>query len=365
MEKKKVVFLLKELIIDGGVERVTANLGNAFEGFGFEVYYYVLWEDETVVKELYGNNVIVEPRNSDNKVKKTSAALSRFKAFLQEKDIDIVISAKETANIIAFLAALSTSKTSFILTRHVDFKGSGQKLGALTLKVMYALYSMAKLSIVCVSRDLANEIKAMPFVQQKKVSFVENAVFNQNVIEKGLTPLNDENIQGDYICGVGRLKHQKGFDILMKAYSVCVNAKADIPKLVLVGDGPDHDALIKLRAELKLEDSVIFVGFTNNPYKYMKNSKLFVLSSRFEGMPTVLVEAIALGVPIVATNCPTGPSELIGHIDGVNLVKVGDHEALAAEIMANLANPRPIDTAVVEGYEFSNAARSYLKLTEE
>jgi glycosyltransferase involved in cell wall biosynthesis len=365
VEKKKVVFLLKELILDGGVEKVTANLGKAFEGFGFEVYYYVLWDDEATVKGLYGDNVFVEPRNSDNKFKKTSAALSRFKHFLSDKDIDIVISAKETANIVAFLAALSKSKTSFILTRHVDFKGSGQKLGALTLKIMYALYSMAKLSIVCVSKDLANEVKAMPFVQQKKVSFVENAVFNQAVIEQGLEPLNDDNIQGDYICGVGRLKHQKGFDILMKAYSICIKAKEDIPKLVLVGDGPDHDALIKLRAELKLENSVVFAGYTNNPYKYMKNSKLFVLSSRFEGMPTVLVEAIALEVPIVSTNCPTGPSELIGHIDGVNLVRVGDHEALAAEILAKLTNPQAIDKKAVEGYEFSNAARSYLKLTQE
>ncbi|MDU0355995.1 glycosyltransferase [Paraglaciecola aquimarina] len=365
MEKKKVVFLLKELILDGGVEKVTANLGKAFEGFGFDVYYYVLWDDEKIVKGLYGENVIVEPRNSDNKLKKTFSALGKFKDFLVDKDIDIVISAKETANIVAFLAALNKSKTSFILTRHVDFKGSGQKLGALTLKMMYALYSMAKLSIVCVSNELANEVKAIPLVRRNKVSFVENAVFNQEVIEQGLEPLNDDNIQGDYICGVGRLKHQKGFDILMRAYSICIKAKQDIPKLVLVGDGPDHDALIKLRAELKLEDSVVFAGYTNNPYKYMKNSKLFVLSSRFEGMPTVLVEAISLGVPIVATDCPTGPSELIGHIDGVNLVPVGDHQALAAEILAKLTAPHTIDKKAVEGYEFSNAARSYLKLTEE
>lgn len=133
------------------------------------------------------------------------------------------------------------------------------------------------------------------------------------------------------VIAVGRLGNEKGFDYLIKAIALLAGEGIQC-KLIILGDGKEKENLLRLVEKLGLNDSVSFEGFQENPYKYLARSTVFVLSSLYEGFPNVLLEAMALGIPSVATRCPTGPDEIITEgVDGI-LVPSADEKALAGAI---------------------------------
>ena len=129
-------------------------------------------------------------------------------------------------------------------------------------------------------------------------------------------------------------------------------------RLVILGEGGDRPALEELVRELGLQDIVDLPGFVGNPYAYMARASLFVLSSRWEGMPTVLIEALCLGKRVVATDCPSGPSDIV---EDASLVPMEDPEALAAAICNALSgNGEHQSTVDVSRYTVEAAASRYL-----
>ena len=156
-----------------------------------------------------------------------------------------------------------------------------------------------------------------------------------------------------YIVHVGRFKLQKDHALLIRAYA---QSSAQVP-LVLVGTGPEMAACQALAATLGVADKVIFVGFQANPYPFIRHAGLMVLSSRFEGFGIVIAEALALGVPVVSTDCESGPRELLPtHC----LVPVGDVAALANKINQALAQPQHFATAFDESWLPEAVAHAYL-----
>jgi GalNAc-alpha-(1->4)-GalNAc-alpha-(1->3)-diNAcBac-PP-undecaprenol alpha-1,4-N-acetyl-D-galactosaminyltransferase len=140
------------------------------------------------------------------------------------------------------------------------------------------------------------------------------------------------------VISVGRLAHQKGVDILLRAFSILAN---DFPQwtLAIIGDGPEGANLAALAEYLHLQQSVSFLGLVRDPTKYMLTASLFVMSSRHEGFPNALLEAMSCGTPVISTNCPSGPSEIIRDgIDGI-LVPTDDVEALAKAMRSLMADP--------------------------
>ena len=131
-----------------------------------------------------------------------------------------------------------------------------------------------------------------------------------------------------YLVAVGRLAPQKGFDILLRAYARLRNRGVTHP-LVIVGEGGEGDALRKLAASLELAPYVVFAGFQSNPYPWLRGAAVFVSSSRFEGFCRVIAEALAVGTPVVATDCPSGPAEVLEHGRAGLLVPNEDDAALA------------------------------------
>ena len=130
---------------------------------------------------------------------------------------------------------------------------------------------------------------------------------------------------------IGRLEEtQKDFTSLIKAYSLI--EKNIKEKLYIIGEGRHKDNLIKLCEELNIKDRVIFLGFKENPYPWLREASLFIHSSKFEGLPTVMVEALILEKLIIATNCPTGPKEILDNGKNGILVEVGDIKELAISI---------------------------------
>jgi glycosyltransferase involved in cell wall biosynthesis len=149
------------------------------------------------------------------------------------------------------------------------------------------------------------------------------------------------------IVACGRLHRQKGFDIFLVAFSK-IAAKLDV-ELWILGEGKERAPLRSLAAVLGIARDVRFFGFQSNPFPYLRAADLFVLSSRWEGCPNVVVEALGLGTPVVAADCPFGPAEILGNGRWGRLVPVEDDAALAAAMEEVLISPRLAARLSAEG----------------
>ena len=173
--------------------------------------------------------------------------------------------------------------------------------------------------------------KTFPIKVQKNSIVISNAISNKKVYD--IYVHNKENV----ITAMGRLNSQKGFDTLIKAFSI-VNKKNSSYILKIFGEGSDRDTLQNLIDNLNLHDYVQLCGTKSDAINDVANSKIFVLSSRYEGMPNALIEAMAAGTACISTDCKFGPSELIN--DGKNglLIPVDDVRTLSEKILFLIKN---------------------------
>ncbi len=195
------------------------------------------------------------------------------------------------------------------------------------------------------------------------------ASFNADVEKHVIyNPLNDLDIYAlatagpaeldcDYIIHIGRFNRQKRHDRLLKAFA---KVRADI-RLVLLGEGRLEQSIRALIAELGLDERVLLMGFKPNPYPLLRKAKALVLCSDFEGLPTVIIEAISLGTPVVTTDCPSGIREIIDPASP-SLVPLHDSDALARAIEGALLSPDKYRSALDDRFSSRFAAGEYDKL---
>lgn len=197
------------------------------------------------------------------------------------------------------------------------------------------IYKYASLIIAnsqITSKQIAINTKA-------KTKTIYNPSFSNKIIEMSNETIDDEvfsNIKTKKIIAVGRLVKQKDFELLIRAFKLVLESIDS--HLIIIGEGEKRSEIEGLIEELNLVDKVYLTGFQRNPHKYVKNSDLFVLSSLYEGLPNSLIEAIAVGTPAIATNCLSGPSEILLDGDGGDLVEVGSVEQLAKSIIKNISD---------------------------
>jgi len=185
------------------------------------------------------------------------------------------------------------------------------------------------------SIDLKKDLEKKFNIIKKKIEIIYNPIDSEKIMKLKEEEVEDLRIKGckSFIIAVGRLTKQKGYPYLLRAYSrIC---KEIYEKLIILGTGEDEEKLKSLVNELGIRDSVFFLGFQKNPYKFMKRASLFVSSSLWEGFPNVILEAKALGVPVISTDCHSGPSEIITNGKNGILVPPADEKALS-EAMLNL-----------------------------
>ncbi len=218
--------------------------------------------------------------------------------------------------------------------------------------------------IICNSQKIREDVISLTKAASEKVVVLNNPTVTNEIFQLADTPpavpiplAPDEKA----IVAIGRLARQKAFDVLINAFALvttCIPAR-----LVIVGSGKEHDSLIQLARTLKIEERVHLVGFQKNPFPYLKLASLFVLSSTWEGSPNVLIEALALGVPSVATDCPTGPREILREGRFGRLVSVGDVKSMAEAMLETLKSPPPPSflKRAAEPYWAETATVAYLK----
>jgi glycosyltransferase involved in cell wall biosynthesis len=194
------------------------------------------------------------------------------------------------------------------------------------------------------------------FGSKSRITTIYNPIDVEQVVSTSNEYIPD--IEKPYIVNVGKFKQQKRHDILIKAY-----AKANVQeKLVLVGTGELLEASKKLAKDLSIEDKVIFTGFKKNPYPYIKHAKLMVVSSDFEGFSIAILEALALGTPIISTDCPSGPSEVLPlH----HLTPVQDVDALALKMQQVCKDTSDFNSLLDQKFLIKAAVTAYLNLREK
>ncbi|MGL5050851.1 MAG: glycosyltransferase, partial [Fusobacteriaceae bacterium] len=199
-----------------------------------------------------------------------------------------------------------------------------------------------KLVVICDDMKEKTE-KLYPFLKDRLVR-----IYNPFDIEKIIELSNDNSeiqihkrdlLKEKYIISVGRLdNYSKDYYTLLKGFRLAKSLGIE-EKLYILGEGEERGLIENWIKELNLRDEVVLLGRYKNPYPWIKNSKVFAHSSRFEGLPTVLIEALICGIPVISSDCPTGPSEILKNGDVGLLYKVGDYETLGKYLYKLLENP--------------------------
>jgi glycosyltransferase involved in cell wall biosynthesis len=255
----------------------------------------------------------------------------RLAGLLRREKPEIIFSVLRYANLVTLLAHRVAGSRAAILVNEQNLPSAEFALfGAARVKGWFLrqLYPWADV-VTAISRGIANELTSHYGLAEDKVQVIPNPVDVDRIASLGEAELEDPWFHSGLpvVVAAGRLHPQKGFGYLIRAFAIVRNT---LPcKLVILGEGPQRRDLEQLIAELGLSAEIALPGFQQNPYKYMVRASLFVLSSLYEGFGNVLVEALALGTPVVSTACPVGPDEIITHRDTGLLVPPADEQALA------------------------------------
>ena len=241
-----------------------------------------------------------------------------------------------------------------------------KSLTAFLLRRFLWFYSWADY-IVSVSQGLADDLAKIAGRPLKNIRVIYNPVVTPELLEKAKEPLDHPWFapgEPPVILGVGRLHRQKDFPTLIRAFALVRQHKP--ARLMILGEGSERYKLEALIDELGLTNEIALPGFISNPYAFMSKASVFVLSSLYEGLPTVLIEAIAVGKAVISTDCPSGPAEILDSGKYGCLVPVSDIKALAEAILTTLDNPTDSEALRQRAQQFSyeTAVNKYLELLE-
>ncbi|MFJ2484749.1 glycosyltransferase [Pseudomonas sp. NPDC087639] len=355
-----ILFILKDFKTGGGVERVQQRLSEQFHKDGKRVSFFVMNGETPDTDGDQRHN-----SGGGNGIVGLLKSIVLLRRLIRREGVTHLISAKEQANVCTWFATLG-SACKVIYSRHVTLDCTEQKTSPSSLRLLYALYLCGSGKVVTVSTALRQSLADLLPWGQQRVCYCPNAVITEQLFQASRAPL-PAGLPDDYWLGLGRLTEQKGFHLLLDAYAMALHRQA-LPDLVIAGDGPLRGALIAQAQRLGIAHRVHFTGFLSNPYSLLRQARLFILSSLHEGMPTVLIEALALGTPVLACDCETGPRELLDNGQLGQLVKVNDIPALADGMLRSLtstdhvAPSEKMVTDALRQYTSQHAAQAYYQV---
>jgi glycosyltransferase involved in cell wall biosynthesis len=274
---------------------------------------------------------------------------SRLARYLASQKPDTVISFGHSTNCLAAWARLlGGHRFRLIVTEHSAFSARMAQDALFhrwrrTARARF-LYKEAEIC-VCVSEGVANDLVGENVIPGEKAMVIYNPLAGPGLEAEMRELIDHPWLRGDssrpVIMSAGRLLPLKGIDTLIHAFfRLGHDLKADA-RLMIAGDGPDRERLEALARELGVSDDVCFLGYVPNPCAYISRASVFALPSRYEGFPSVLVEALACGVNVVSTDCRSGPGEILENGRWGWLVPVGDPAAMAEAISDAMKRPLP------------------------
>lgn len=347
----------------GGIERITAHLAHSLVKLGVKID-LILNQGES--PHLW--RMPPETRVIDLKTPNLYMSLPGLVRYIKQEQPSALLAADHYLNEIALLSKrISGVPLRVVVAEHNQLSKTARN--ATTMKGQLApifarfLYPWAD-GIVAVSHGVAKDLAQTAKIPLERIQTIYNPVINPEMLANAKEPLEHSWFTEEAIptiLGVGKLEPQKDFPNLIRAFAKVRQLKQ--ARLVILGWGPDRPQLEALVKELGVETDVDFPGYVQNPYAYMARTSVFVLSSAWEGLPTVLIEAMALGMPVVSTDCESGPSEILADGKYGYLTPVGDSEALADAILQVLSgNSKPVDPNWLNHFSLEAATRKYLNI---
>jgi glycosyltransferase involved in cell wall biosynthesis len=364
MKAGPIAFYLPSLR-GGGAERVIINLVEGITARGLPVDVVLAAAEGTFLDRLPPSVRVVDLRAG--RVLRSFGPLVRY---LRRERPKALVSSLTHANVIALVAArLARRGTPVIATVHNTMSESTPQqrslLPGLWPTLVRTCYPWAS-CVVAVSRGAADDLAHTTGLARDEIEVVYNPVITSSLMSLAQQRSDHPWLasgQPPVILGVGRLTRQKDFPTLVRGFAE-VRRRRPV-RLIILGEGEDRPALEALAAELGVASDVALPGFRDNAATYMAGAALFVLSSAWEGLPTVLIEALAAGAQVVSTDCPSGPREILqgGRLGA--LVPVGDPAALAAAMADALDAPAdPVPAAALNPFTRDAAVDHYLRLIE-
>lgn len=321
----------------GGAEKVAKLLANEFNYRGINID-LVLFRKEGpyLVGIESGINLVILKYNSAFK------NLFQLIKYLKKTDSTSIISFMTYVNVVVILASLLSgysgrlfiSERNDIIERHKSNFSIHGYISNILAKILYQIPNQ----IICISKGVENSLKK--FIPLKISTRV---IYNPLTIKIVSNSVNKNSNQFT-ILSIGRLSKQKNFSLLLEAFDLVKKQTEARVKLVILGEGEKRDELELIINKLNLNDDVIMPGFVSNPEEHMLKSDLFVLSSSWEGFGNVIVEALACGLPVISTDCRSGPAEILQNGRIGKLVPIGDKFALADSIVEHIENPNKYST---------------------
>ena len=322
----------------GGAERVMLDIGRLLARRGMAVDLVVI-RAEGPYLEILPEDV----RLVDLKSRRVITCLVKLLRYLRRERPRTLFATMETAVLVALIAKVSFARSVRVVVRqantysalfaHASFKDR------MILRVLKVLMPRAD-GVVANSNGSADDLgRSVPGVAGR-VQVVPNPVVTPELREQAALPVEHPWF-GDtgvpVVLSVGRLAPVKDHTTLLRAFARVVWSQP--ARLVILGEGPERGNLLRLAEQLGIAEQVYLPGFRVNPFAYMSRSRLLAHSSRYEGSPNVLVQAMACGTPVVSTDCEHGPREILEGGKWGRLVPVGDAEAMAEAILETLRDP--------------------------
>jgi glycosyltransferase involved in cell wall biosynthesis len=332
----------------GGAERVMLNLAVGFAEKGFVVD-MVLPRAEGAMLQLVPPTVNIVDLNAS----RTLTAVWPLARYLRRHRPLALLAALDHANLVAMAAArLPGARTRTVISIHTTLRKyieDTPSRWARTIPRVMARCQWLADGIVAVSEGAAADFATLANVPTERVSVIYNAVVTPALMRAAAEPpahawFGERKVP--VVLALGRLESNKNFKALIDAFAIVRRRRE--ARLAIFGEGPERPSLEAQVRRLSLQDSVALPGYVNNPYSCMARAAAVVLSSDWEGLPTVLIESLALGTPVVSTDCPSGPREILENGALGRLVPVGDvnRMAEAIEITLTTRHAAPVNASL-------------------
>jgi glycosyltransferase involved in cell wall biosynthesis len=350
----------------GGAQRVIVNLAQGITERGIPVDLVLTVKDGVFLPQLPPTARVIDLRAG-----RQLRSVGPLAGYLRRERPRVLVSSMSHANLVALWAArLARQSTPVIVTVHNTMSQSTGKQGRLTASLwsrsLRTFYPWAS-CVVAVSRGAADDLVRTTGLPRELVHVVYNPVITPDLLALARQAPDHPWFapgQPPVILAVGRLTQQKDFPTLLRAFARFRRHRAG--RLVILGEGEDRPTLEGLVSELGLAEDVALPGFRDNAMSHMASAALFVLSSAWEGLPTVLIEALAAGTRVVSTDCPSGPREILQEGLLGDLVPVGDEAALADAMAEALDRPPGhIPLQALAPFTRDAAVDHYLQLIED
>lgn len=365
----------------GGAQRRTLTLVNAIADLGYHVDLVVVAREprrgrlSSLVHLVPLDNgwrraLTLLNRSLNVRGVQTALSIPALSRYLRSQRPDVLLSTANHVNHVAVWARrLARVPIPLVLRVSNYLSGNlcyGRLFKNLTLQVLHWIdsytYSWAD-ALIAVSNGVADNLVQLTGIPREHIVTIYNPVVTPELQTQAQEPPNHpwfDPVSQPVVLGVGTLKLQKDFPTLIRAFA---RVRAVRPaRLVLLGEGPERGRLEHLIRRLGLTADVDLPGYVDNPYAWMARASVFVLSSVWEGLPGVLIEAMACGCPVVSTDCPSGAAEILDQGLYGPLVPVGDDRGLADAILSVLEHPKDKDLlrARAEVFAVQPAVSRYL-----